>query len=48
VLITSFLSSDRWLEFLLFDGGTGVLLQSQWGALGICVLWVADLLAPVE
>jgi hypothetical protein len=38
VLITSFLSSARGLEFLLFDGGTGALLQSQWEALGLCAL----------
>jgi hypothetical protein len=28
--ITSFLSYARKLEFLLFDGGTGALLKSQW------------------
>jgi hypothetical protein len=48
VPITSFLSSVRGLEFLLFDGGTGALLQLQWGALGLCVLWGAGLLAPAE
>jgi hypothetical protein len=39
VPINSFLPSLRGLEFLLFDGGAGVLLQSQWGVLGLCVLW---------
>jgi hypothetical protein len=39
VQITSFLSSVRELEFLLFDGDTGALLQLQGGALGVCVLW---------
>jgi hypothetical protein len=29
VLITSFIPSVRGLEFLLFDGGIGILLQSQ-------------------
>jgi hypothetical protein len=48
VLITSFLSSVRRLEFLLFDGGIGALLPSQWGALGLCALWGVDLLAPAE
>jgi hypothetical protein len=46
VPITSFLSSVKGLEFLLFDGGIGVLLQSQWGVFGLCVLWMAGLLAP--
>jgi hypothetical protein len=39
VLITSFLPSVRGLEFLLFDGVTGFLQQSQWGALGLCALF---------
>jgi hypothetical protein len=30
VLITSFLPSASGLHFLLFDGSTGALLQSQW------------------
>jgi hypothetical protein len=28
--ITSFLSSERELEFLLFDGGMRTLLKSHW------------------
>jgi hypothetical protein len=39
VSIASFLPSVRGLEFPLFDGGTGALLQSQWRALGLCALW---------
>jgi hypothetical protein len=39
VLITSFLSSVGRLELLLFGGGTGALLQLQWGALCLCTLW---------
>jgi hypothetical protein len=31
VMITSFVSSVRGLEFLFFDGSAGVLLQSEWG-----------------
>jgi hypothetical protein len=31
VAIASFLPSVRRLEFSLFDGGLGALLQSQWG-----------------
>jgi hypothetical protein len=34
VPITSFLCSAKGLKFLLFGGGTGALLQLQWGALG--------------
>jgi hypothetical protein len=39
VPITSSLPSVRGLEFLLFDGSAGVLLQSQWGVLRLCALW---------
>jgi hypothetical protein len=39
VPITSFFSSARGLEFLLFDGGARALLQSHWGILGLCALW---------
>jgi hypothetical protein len=46
--ITSFLPEVKGLEFLLFDGGAGALLQSQWGALGLCTLWTAGLLASEE
>jgi hypothetical protein len=46
--ITSFLPSARRVEFLLFDWGTGTLLQSQRGVLGLCALWEAGLLAPAE
>jgi hypothetical protein len=35
VLITTFLLSVRGLEFLLFDGGAGALLQLQWGRAGL-------------
>jgi hypothetical protein len=38
VPITSFLPSVRGLEFPFFDGGTGALLQSQWGSLGLCTV----------
>jgi hypothetical protein len=48
VQITSFLPSVRGLEFPLFDGSTGALLQSQWDMLGLCALWEASLLAPAE
>jgi hypothetical protein len=43
VQITFFLPSVRALESLLFDGGTGALLQLQWGMLG--ALWEAGLLS---
>jgi hypothetical protein len=48
VQITSFLPSARGLEFLLFDGGVGTLLQSERGVLGLCALWGAGLLALAE
>jgi hypothetical protein len=43
--ITSFLTTVRGLEFSLFDGSTGALLQSQWGALSLCALLGAGLLS---
>jgi hypothetical protein len=46
--ITSYFLSVRGLEFPLFDGGTGTLLHSQWGALGLCALCRVGLLAPAE
>jgi hypothetical protein len=46
--ITSFLPSARRVEFLLFDWGTGTLLQSQRGVLGLCALWEAGLLVPAQ
>jgi hypothetical protein len=48
VQFISFLPLVRGLEFVLFDGNTGTLLQSQWGVLGLCALWGAGLLAPAE
>jgi hypothetical protein len=36
----------RMLELLLFDGGMGMLLKSQWGVLGLCVLCGAGLQVP--
>jgi hypothetical protein len=48
VPVTSFLPSAKGLEFSLFDGGREALLQSQWGALGLCALWSTGLLAPSE
>jgi hypothetical protein len=39
VPITTFLPSARRLTFPYSDVGTGALLESQWGALGLCVLW---------
>jgi hypothetical protein len=41
-------SSVRGLEFLLFGRVSGTLLQSQWGVLGLCLLWEAGLLEPAE
>jgi hypothetical protein len=46
VQITSFLPSVWGLKFKLFDVGAGILLKLQWGALGLCALWKAGLLAP--
>jgi hypothetical protein len=43
VKITCFLPSVRGLKFLLFDGGAGTFLQSQWGVFGLCALWEAGL-----
>jgi hypothetical protein len=48
VLITSFLPLKRGLEFLLFDGGVGILLLLQCSAVGLCSLWRAGLLASAE
>jgi hypothetical protein len=44
VPITSFLPSVMRLGSHS-DGCTGALLQSQWGALGLCVLWEAGFLS---
>jgi hypothetical protein len=48
VPITSFLPPVGKLEFLLFHGDAGTLLQWQWGVLGLCALWGTSLLAPSE
>jgi hypothetical protein len=48
VLITSLLPSVRRLKFPLFDGGAEAHMQLQWGALGLCALWMAGLLASAE
>jgi hypothetical protein len=48
VRITSFLPSVRGLEFLHFDRGVGIVLQSQWGMLSLCALWEAGILIPAE
>jgi hypothetical protein len=44
----SALSEVRGLEFLLFDWGTGTLLQSQRGVLGFCAPWEVGLLVPAQ
>jgi hypothetical protein len=46
VQVTSLFPSVRELGLLLFDGGLGTFLWSQWGALGLCALWEAGLLPP--
>jgi hypothetical protein len=48
VQITFFRPSSRGLEFPLLHECLGALLKSQWGVLGLCVLWEAGLLASTE
>jgi hypothetical protein len=43
-----FSPSERGLEFPLFDGSAGTLLQSQRGVMGLCAPWEAGFLAPAE
>jgi hypothetical protein len=44
-LFSSFSKGDR-VPTLWW--GTGTLLQSQWGVLGLCELWEAGFLAPAK
>jgi hypothetical protein len=48
VPLFSFLPSVRCLEFPLFDGCAGALLNLHWRVMVLCALWGVGLLASSE